>query len=156
MLAPVQVGNIIVQKDMSAGVLSTKDLEPAREQNGTPVEYHEFCTSWAEAQWVCDKIQHLHKVEKRPWKDIAILSRAMKSQYFPRADVLGHMKQELIKRGIPHQVTRGKTYSSTSLSHACCRYTYWRCLQCSLAPTHGMLSELPYIKCEASPVLQAL
>ena len=114
MRAPVcmQVGNIIVKEDMHAGVLSSKDLEPAREPDSAPVEYHEFCSSWAEAQWVCDKIQHLREVEKRPWEDIAILSRAMKGSTGVPGDVLGHLKQELTKRGIPHRVTRGKSCAS--------------------------------------------
>jgi superfamily I DNA/RNA helicase len=111
LLHPVQVGNLIVKEDMHAGVLSSKDLEAAREQDNSKVEYHEFCSSWAEAQWVCDKIQHLHQEEGRRWEDIAIVSRAMKSMMFPgQLGVLAHIKQELTKRGIPHRVTRGRTY----------------------------------------------
>lgn len=118
----MQVGNLIVKQDMTAGVLLSKDLEPARDPDETAVEYHEFCSSWAEAQWVCDKIQHLHQVEHSKWEDIAILSRAMKHfRLFPgQLGVLGHVKQELTKRGIPHRVTRGNTYASTSPTHCTC------------------------------------
>ena len=110
-----------MQKDMEQNVLNQKQLTcaPGQEHANTAVEYHEFCSSWAEAQWVCDQIQHVHDVENRRWEEIAILTRAMKQNtLFPgQFGVLGHLKTELTKRGIPHRVTRGKTYDSGSTTH---------------------------------------
>lgn len=119
-VALVQVGNLIVRDDMHAGVLSSKDLEPAREQDHTAAEYHEFCSSWAEAQWVCEKIRHMHDVEKRRWEDFAILTRCVKqNMIFSGGDVLRHLKEELTKHGVPHRVTRGKSYASAAPTHVC-------------------------------------
>jgi superfamily I DNA/RNA helicase len=53
--------------------------------------------------------------EGMAWRDMACLARCHKSGLFPGAfGVLAHLKQALVREGIPHRVYRGKSITKSA------------------------------------------